>query len=189
MTVSDSLIGYDAPDGAVDLADTEGHDGADDVEEPASAPGGQSSKGRRGARRGGPPTRAQVKAVLDARDAVEAADERERRALARVLGASDESVRELTVALATSAGPKNGRAMADLIDVAESRDAPMAALALAVGNGGAARLRRAWRLAVALDTLSGKPDGNAVVAARSLAEAATSLHSLLTVVQQLAGGR
>ena len=141
MTVSDSLIGYDAPDGAVDLADTEGHDGADDVEEPASAPGGQSSKGRRGARRGGPPTRAQVKAVLDARDAVEAADERERRALARVLGASDESVRELTVALAISAGPKNGRAMADLIDVAESRDAPMAALALAVGNGGAARLR------------------------------------------------
>lgn len=51
MTVSDSLIGYDAPDGAVDLADTEGHDGADDVEEPASAPGGQSSKGRRGADR------------------------------------------------------------------------------------------------------------------------------------------
>ena len=79
--------------------------------------------------------------------------------------------------------------LADLIDVAKSRDAPMAALALAVGNGGAARLRRAWKLAVALDALSGKPDANAVVAARSLAEAATSLHSLLTVVQQLAGGR
>ena len=31
MTVSDSLIGYDASDGTVDLADTEGHDGADDV--------------------------------------------------------------------------------------------------------------------------------------------------------------
>ena len=50
MTVSDSLIGYDTSDGTVDLADTEGHDGADDVEEPASAPGGQSSKGRKGRR-------------------------------------------------------------------------------------------------------------------------------------------
>ncbi|MBW3068964.1 hypothetical protein GZ998_05480 [Actinomyces sp. 594] len=129
--------------------------------------------------------RRQAETVLDTYDLIGAADDTERQALAAVLGVQDIEVRALTVALASAARPKAGQALQDLLDVAAADDAPMAALALAVGREGQARLRRAWQLAAALGALEGAPDANVVEAARRLAEAATGLQALLEAVAGL----
>lgn len=185
----DDTTGTGVPDETAEAPDLNETTDAD-ADAQAGNPNGPT--GRRTGQRPQGPTRAQVRAVLATRDAVAAASSEERQALASALGVS-EDVNDLTAAVAAVPRPKTQTkavaALRDLCAVADADDAPMAALALAVGKNGTARAGHAWNLAAAIEALRGRPDSNAVVAARELAEAATSRRSLLEALRGLVDGR